>query len=597
MVKRIHVLPDQVVNKIAAGEVVERPAAAVKELVENALDAGSTEITIELRQGGKQLVRVADNGTGMHKDDALLALERHATSKLEKIEDLETITSLGFRGEALPSIAAVSHLVLATRPHDEVEGTVITVEGGTITSVTAGARSAGTTVEVNNLFFNVPARRKFLKSVDTELRHISKTFIEFALAHHDKTFVLQHDGQEIYRLYPVVKLEDRAMAIHGKSVAGHIIPFTWQRDGLLVSGLLGKPDIARGSQYQQITYVNRRVISSRLINHAIMEGYHTLLPKGQYPFIVLFLDINPKLMDVNVHPTKREVRFADENWIHQGVARAIKEGLVKANLIPEMTMPSGETPSGQTRPAPLIGSYQERVTNAMESFLRQASTAPAVTTQPDFFQTLPRPQGLSVREPSPRESVAQDENLAHLWQLHQSFIFAQIKGGVLVIDQHAAHERILFEEITGSLAGTAKTAQQLLFPITLELSHPEFSLLEEIVPLLQQIGFGIRMFGGTTAIIDAIPTSVKNWQEGKMLKEILDEMLQHGRVSSGLKERLAASYACKAAVKAGDPLKPEEMSYLISRLFSTSNPYTCPHGRPAVIKMTVEELNRLFGRT
>jgi DNA mismatch repair protein MutL len=592
MPQRIRVLDDHVVNQIAAGEVVERPAAVAKELIENALDAGAGDITVEAEAGGKHLVRVADNGSGMGRDDALLALERHATSKIRSGDDLAAITTLGFRGEALPSIAAVSRLTLVTRTPDDAAGTVITVEAGRITDVREGARSPGTTFEVRQLFYNVPARRKFLKSTETELRHLSRLFIEYALAYPECAFLFKHDGQEVYRLPKVGQLADRARGIFGKQMIDKCLPVAWQDAGITVTGLAGKPEIARTTSAQMTMYVNRRVIASRLVNHAVMEGYHTLLQKGQYPFAILCLALDPGKVDVNVHPTKREVRFTDDQLVHRAVAQAVRETLSGADLMPRISLPAAP-PVG-----PAAGYSPTRVTQSITSYAQRQANSPDRPPQQELFMHPSALPHLTVREtPQRAEPRTTDEYLGHIWQLHDSFIFAQVKGGVLVIDQHAAHERILYEEIAGQLAAESKTAQQLLFPVTLELSHPEFLLAQEVLPILQDLGFGIRAFGGTTVVVDAIPTSVRNWREGKMLVDILDEMLQHGRAASGLKERLAASYACKAAVKAGDPLKPEEMSHLINRLFTTSNPYTCPHGRPAVIKMTIEELNRLFGRT
>jgi DNA mismatch repair protein MutL len=592
MPQRIRVLDDHVVNQIAAGEVVERPAAVAKELIENALDAGGRDITVEVEAGGKHLVRVADNGSGMGRDDALLALERHATRKIRSGDDLAAITTLGFRGEALPSIAAVSRVVLVTRTPGEAAGTVITVEAGRITDVRDGARSPGTTVEVRQLFFNVPARRKFLKSAETELRHISRIFIEYALAYPECAFLFKHDGQDIYRLSPVAQLADRARSIFGKQTVDKCVPVAWQDAGITVTGLVGKPEIARNTAGQLTIYVNRRVITSRLINHAVMEGYHTLLQKGQYPFAVLCLALDPGTLDVNVHPAKREVRFSDDQLVHRAMAQAVRETLSGADLMPRISLPAA-FPA-----APAVAGYRPaRVTQSITDYVQRHTGIADRPPQQEMFTHRPAPP-LSVHEtPQQEDSQNVDEHLGQIWQLHDSYIFAQVKGGVLVIDQHAAHERILYEEIAGQLAAGPKTAQQLLFPVTLELSHPEFLLAQEVMPLLKDIGFGIRAFGGTTVVVDAIPTSVRNWREGKMLADILDEMLQHGNAASGLKERLAASYACKAAVKAGDPLKPGEMSHLINRLFTTSNPYTCPHGRPAVIKMTLEELERLFGRT
>jgi len=591
---RIQILPESVINKIAAGEVVERPASVVKELIENALDAGSSEINIELNNGGKALIRVADNGCGMVQEDAILALERHATSKIREIEDLTRIESLGFRGEALPSIASVSQMVLLTQTREQKEGTRIVIEGGNIKQVSTEARSPGTTIEVRNLFFNLPVRKKFLKSTDTELRHIVQKVIEYAVAYPTTAFKLIHNGKSLYQLYSVSEQLERIRNIFGNQLTSKLIPFKIENGPLKIWGYLGPPELARTSSRHQLIYVNKRIINSRLIIHAITEGYHTLVPRGQYPWIILFLQLAPHLVDVNVHPTKREVRFSNEHWIHQQIVQAIEKTLTQSNLIPQISLGDQEevVKPGKEQ------EYQQRIKSSVESYLQKElrESSDSQTTLPGF-KSRKVTEGLHVRQ----TKVATDEQekreeLEHFWQLHDSYIFAQIKGGVLIIDQHAAHERILYEEVMASFAGQRSTAQQLLFPVTLELSPADYLLLQDILPLLNQIGFSIRCFGGNTVVVDAIPTSVKNWEQGKMLQALLDEMASYGKLSSGLKERLAVTYACKAAVKAGDPLKPAEMEFLISRLFATENPYTCPHGRPAVIKITTDELARKFGR-
>lgn len=605
--KNIAILPDGVINKIAAGEVVERPAAVVKELLENSIDSESAEINVDIEDGGISLIKITDDGSGMNKNDALLSIKRYATSKIHNVQDLDNLTSMGFRGEALPSIAAVSRLQLITADLEDGLGFKLVIEGGELNLQTEQARSQGTTVIVEDLFFNVPARKKFLKSPETEYRHIVRTFLHNAISHPQISFTLTSNGKEQYSFYPVEDMRDRLISIYGKKIMDNTLLIDDENSISKIRGYAGKPSISRNSTMHQLFYVNNRNISSRLIAHAISSAYGTLLQKGKYPFIILFLEIYDGQVDVNVHPTKREVRFSQESVIHQNILSAVRRALQGVEIIPNF--------ENSIIDKPLINisdnktDYKKRVTASIESFLQReikanikkspqqtflGNSPGLINTDPKHseneieFNNLPE----DIQKIRPSETIK--ENLTHIWHLHNTFIFTQVKGGVLIFDQHLAHEAVLYHEALKNLAGSKNSSQQLLFPITIDLSTEDYLLTEEIKSLLEQIGFGLRYFGGNTVVIDAIPTSISSWNDGKLFKDIIDDLNSHGVITSGLKEKLALSYASRAAVKAGDELKLEEVEYIINKLFQTEDPYTCPHGKPTVIKMQLHELASRF---
>ncbi len=566
---RVKVLPDDLVNKIAAGEVVERPASVVKELVENSIDAGATRITIEVKAAGGRLIRVADNGTGMSSEDAVLALKRHATSKLQNDSSLTDILTLGFRGEALPSIASVSQLTLETRQAEDVAGTKVVAEAGVIKDVSAVGRDTGTTVTVQNLFFNTPARRKFLKAEGTEMRHITVVVSNLALAYPEISFRLLHEERELLHLDRHDSYRARAEEIFGKTLLEQTVPLLFRSEGIGIEGILGKPKIAKTSRAHQLFFVNGRPIVSRILTHAVIAGYGSLLPKDAHPFFLIFLHLDPHIVDVNVHPTKKEVRFSKEGFIHDQLFRAVRRSLHTGEIIPEVRL---EETAGLQRLRPAA---------------QQASFS---------FPRAEFAQGEVGRQPAAEQRIAEQQPPVSMWQLHQKYILAHIKNGLIVVDQHAAAERVIYEEVMENLGGKPGTAQQLLFPLVLELTPAQLQVMEDIVPLLELMGFGIREFGPGTVVVDAIPAGLKHWGHGEILVEIIDEVLNSGGVSFGIKQRLAASYACKAAIKAGDKLLAEEMQALIDRLFATGEPFTCPHGRPTLVKIPLEEFDHRFGR-
>jgi len=547
MGSRIKILAESLINKIAAGEVVERPASVAKELVENSIDAGATRIVVETKGNGTQLIRVGDDGEGMSRDDALLAVQRHATSKIQRDSDLDSISTLGFRGEALPSIAAVSRMVVETRRAEDLGGTRVTIEGGMVKDVTDIGRGAGTTVTVRDLFFNTPVRRKFLKAPGTEMRHVTQAVMNLALAYPRIAFTLLHDGRHLLDLERHDSYLSRLREVFGKDLMERTVPLVHNTDALHIEGILGRPEIAGGAKPHQLFFVNNRPISNRTLLHAVLAGFETFLLRERHPFFIIFLRMDPGLVDVNVHPVKREVRFTDERFIHDQLFNAVKLSLRAGGVLP--------------------------TTSPLDRLVERPSV-----------EVRSRPEGRPEEAP------------ISMWQLHRRYILANIKGGLIVVDQHAACERILFEEAMHNLSGKAGSGQQLLFPETLKLNPVQMQVLEEILPLLELMGFGIRGFGKGTVIVDAIPAGLKRWENGKVLIEMVDEMIETGGVTFRLKERLARSYACKSAVKDGDRLIQEEMQILIDRLFATGDPFSCPHGRPTLVKIPLEELDKRFGR-
>ena len=594
MSNRIRVLPEILVNKIAAGEVVERPASVVKELVENALDAEASRIAVEVKAGGKSLISVADDGMGMFRDDAILAMERHATSKLLSEEDLDAVHTLGFRGEALPSIGSVARMILETRARTRSAGTMVAFEGGILKNVTEVGRDEGTTVAVRNLFFNTPARRKFLKTTETEFGHIVRTMTAAALAHPKVAFRLVHNGREVMALRARERSEERMRDVFGGTLMDRTVPLRFSDGGVVGEGVLGVPEVARRSGRQQWIFVNGRPVTHRPLRSAIFRGYGALLPRDRVPFFVLFLRIAPTTVDVNVHPTKREVRFSNEQLIYDLLFLETERALRTDAVVPEVRWHSDTGGAGADEASPRIEEESEAF--ATSEAHDSIATEPAAEKRP--FQTALAFQidtGTRTEERAgPRGEPFREA--APLWQVHRKYIFAAIKNGLAMVDQHAAHERVLYEKVMGHFSGGPRTAQQLLFPLTLEFDPTEMHMIQEIQPLLDQIGFGIRCFGRNTVMVDAIPSGLKQWRDGQVLKDLVDEMARMGPVSSGLKERLAVSYSCHAAIKTGDRLSLAEMQGLVDQLFATQQPFVCPHGRPTVVKMSLEELDRRFGR-
>jgi len=593
-VNRIRLLPEQVANQIAAGEVVERPASVVKELVENSLDADARRITVTIKNGGRSLVNVADDGFGMSRDDALLALERHATSKISKAEDLHSITSLGFRGEAIPSIAAVSRFMLASRERGTLSGTHIEIAGGKILSVTDAGAAEGTVIEVRNLFFNLPARRKFLRSIPTETTHIEHIVTLCALAHPKVAFKLVVDGREVFNLAPTDGLSVRLRELYGAQLVEELIAIDLANSGVHVTGFIGKPGVSRGDRRQQHLFINQRPVESKGINYALLEGYHTALMKGKFPVTFLFIEIDPELVDVNIHPAKREVRFRDEFAVRQCVIDAVRAALEPetAGLRPvqregwPQTDPHAFAPSPSQSPRPPLPFRGEHFETppAQQSNLIEVPRSPV--------------EGRGPTEPPAVEVHAEGGAWRICGVVGQLYVLIESPEGLVLMDQHAAHERVLFEKMLRELETDSAPAQKLLLPLTLEVDVRDAAFLQANQKTLHKLGIGLSEFGEKTFLIDALPPYFPTANLAQTFRNIIDELRQTGEEihARRLSEDKIATTVCRHAVKARDPLRGEELRALLQQLHQCELPYTCPHGRPTMIQLSYAELEKKFGR-
>ena len=591
MTSRIHRLSPEVANRIAAGEVVERPASVVKELVENALDAAATRIDVAVQSGGKLEIRVADDGTGMGREDALLALDRHATSKISTLEDLRGVRSFGFRGEALPSIASVSRLTLETAEAGGV-GTRVRVAGGRILGVEDCARQRGTTVTVRNLFFNLPARLKFLRSTAAETRAVVDAVIALALSNLSTAFRLESNGRPLLDLPPTSDLASRAAALWGDEVAARLIPVAHRTDAVAVAGLVERPDAASPTGPRRVhLFVAGRPFRDRLLVHAAERAYRTTIPQAARPSLLLYLDVPPGGVDVNVHPSKAEVRFRDRMAVETAVEAGVRAALAilesaatldRPGLVPQLrrVVPPQPEVAGSTADA-------ERAQLALFVAARAAADAAV-----DAGAEPAAPEGEAGAMEGDRARVK-------LWQLHDTYILAETRSGLLIIDQHSAHERILFEQMMRGFDTGGGESQRLLFPITLRLSPAEYSVIDDNRLIFDQVGFEVEPFGGRTVIVHAAPAPHPYFDAERCLREMLAELAAGSeltRAAHNQHERIAMTFACKAAVKAGQRLSEREMLELFERLFETELPHHDVHGRPTVIRLSLAELERRFGR-
>lgn len=559
---KVTILSKEVVSKIAAGEVVERPSSVVKELLENSVDANSTKIDCELAFGGRELIRVADNGWGMSERNALLSIERYSTSKIRDLDDLHRIETLGFRGEALPSIAQVSKLELTTRREEDPTGTYLLVEEGEVREKREAGRPVGTTVTAHNLFYNLPVRRKFLRSEATELRRILEEMKAQALAQPRISFMVSHNGASLINLPAVDTDQERIYGLFGKDLLNSMVPLRESTPGVELWGYVIMPEFARPTRSLQYVFLNSRFIRDRTVSHAVYQGYGGNLG-GKHPAFVLFLKVNPWTVDVNIHPTKREVKFKDDRRIHDFVSDSVKKALSSAISV--------ETPA-RTYPAYPV-SVEKDGERVREPRARYEGEELAL--------------GFGEEAPSPVEPSKE-----LFWQLHNTYILAQTKGGVLVVDQHAAHERIIFDQVTKK---RGVLPQQLLFPITLNLTPSEDLILDEHLASLAELGFRVKRFSGRTIVVEAVPSCMNQVNEERIRSLIEEFGSLRGRRGAEFEE-VCKVFACKAAIKAGQRLKPEEMNSLIDRLFATDFPYLCPHGRPTMVKFPLDELERRLGR-
>jgi DNA mismatch repair protein MutL len=578
--RRIQVLPDVVANQIAAGEVVERPASIVKELAENALDARASRVEIAIERGGKRRVRVSDDGVGMGREDALLCLDRHATSKISQAADLQGIRTFGFRGEALPSIAAVSKLTLDTRDADDEVGTRVSVAGGQINAVDDLPRQRGTTVEVRNLFYNAPARAKFLKSVSAESRVIADAVTALALANPTVTFMLTSDDRTLLDLPAGKDAAARVAQLWGMDAASTLIAAAADEEGVEMRGLVQRPDAAKPGVRRAHLFVNGRPFRAPALIRAAERGYRTTIPHGVRPWLFLYLSVPEGQVDVNVHPAKAEVRFKDGPAMEDFVERAVRSALEGKE--------SAATFDTQLGAPALV--VRERA---------ESAGAKAADTQMALFMTGDRAAPPDEKGAVPASRPEVGAGRPRLWQVLNTYIFAETRDGVLVVDQHSAHERILFERLMDAYDRGGEEGQRLLFPLTVRLTTLEVEMVEDLKGILERSGFEVEPFGGDTVIVHAVPNPHRYFDAERAFREMIGE-LTHGselvRSAKNQHERIAMTFACKSAVKAGQRLSDVEMERLFDELFATELPHHDVHGRPTVVRLPGSELARKFGR-
>ena len=659
---RIRLLPEQVANQIAAGEVIERPASVVKELVENALDAQARRVSVEIQAGGRSLVRVIDDGLGMSRDDALLCLERHATSKIQRAEDLASIATMGFRGEALPSIASVSRFTLTTRERESSspEGTQIIISGGKILEVKAAGSPPGTTVEVRQLFFNLPARRKFLRTEETESAHIQHYLTLAALAYPEVAFTFQKDVRQIWQL-AAVKLEqgassrlsalrERLRALYDSeqkllsvdfsveipsSTDPDPIPHSELRSPLSGAppstlnpqpstlfrtwGFIGSPGVSRATREEQHIFVNRRPVENRGLNFALLEGYHTALMKGRYPVCCLFVEIDPAAVDVNIHPSKREVKFHREGDVRGLVAQAVRQALLVFHSAGPQASTASAAPAQNHAPPPQSESPRPQPPSATPHSQTALPNFPEalkpITAEPLQTPTAQAPLSIGLAPPTPSSATPYSAlgaphsqppvpllkvPLRLVGVIGKLYVVLESDRGLVLLDQHAAHERILFEQMLNRLEqNTQAPSQRLLLPATVELSARDANFIREHLEILTRLGVGLSEFGERTFLLDALPPFVKASDPRRFVLELVDELKAAGQEVNTLRlgEHTVAKTVCRHAVKANDPLGGRELENLVEDLRHCAMPYTCPHGRPTIIEMNFRELEKKFGRS
>jgi DNA mismatch repair protein MutL len=614
---RIRLLPETVASQVAAGEVVERPASVVKELVENSLDAGARNIDVVIRRGGISLLRVIDDGCGMDRDDALLSLERHATSKIRSAADLQAVATLGFRGEALPSIASVSRFRLTTREAGAIAGTEILVNGGKIDVVRDGGEAPGTQIEVRSLFYNLPARRKFLRSENTESRNIEHQIHLQAIGHPEIGFSLMRDDRILFQLPATATLGDRIRDLYGVELLQRLVEVGGDASPKIrISGFIGQAGLSRQNRSQQLVFVNGRAIESGLITGAVREGYHTALMKGQYPVTFLFLELDPGAVDVNVHPAKREVRFRDPNRLREAVISCIQQTLehARANWQEKFRAPVRPRPSAaaSTKAAPDL-SLRSEVT-APEATPRELPHLGTVAGVADpgrmrgseiLEQALRPPErrfdsagdarALQLQQPVTKPAQQQFEIIGVLSKL---YVLMENANGLVLVDQHAAHERVLFEELRRRMEQQGVPTQKLLLPQTFDVPPRDADWIEHNLSVLQRMGIGIESFGPDTFKIDSLPSFLDVSDAAQFMRKVIDDLKSVGNSASPMRlgEEIIAKSVCRHAVKANDPLRYPEVEKLIRDLLDCDLPYCCPHGRPTMIQISLAELEKKFGR-
>lgn len=638
---KIRILPDALASQVAAGEVVERPAALVRELVENSLDAGATHIEVHAQRGGIAMIRIVDDGSGMDREDAMLCLERHATSKIRTKEDLGAIHTFGFRGEALPSIASVSRFRLATREKSALVGTEIEVNGGKLVGVRDHGGAPGTVIEARSLFFNVPARRKFLRTENTEFAHVEQQLRLHAIANPQTAFTLTHNGELVLHLPATRDMLERIRGLVGDELASRLLKVEETTvQGVTVSGYIGGPGMSRSNRQMQTTYLNGRPIESASISYGLREGYHTALMKGQYPVTFLFIQMDPHAFDVNVHPAKKEVRFHDGHSVRDAISRCVSHTLENAAKLPtghaparampaapaaarvplvpdsrqeQFAMPvavssaplrnisPAPAPASTPRPQPAAPAVSHRVADVLERIAAGRSTpivepqAPSEAAAPEEAQEEEAPQ------PSPAPAKAEPAEAPEyriIGVLQKLYVLMEGKEGLVLMDQHAAHERVNFEKFRRAIESGGVPCQRLLLPVTLQTTPRDADLLRQNLPSLNRLGIEIEPFGPNIFKVETLPSFLKTDDPAAWLDQVIEELSSLSTKSSSLRlsEDAIATIACRASVKSNDVLSIPEMQALLKDLFACEMPYCCPHGRPTLVQISTSELERKFGR-
>ena len=614
MPDKILLLPDNIANQIAAGEVIQRPASAVKELLENAVDAGATEIKLIINDSGKSLVQVIDNGAGMSETDARMCFERHATSKIQTIEDLFQIKTMGFRGEALASIAAVAQVELKTkRPEDET-GTYIEVENSVVKKQESIAFPNGTSIAMKNLFFNVPARRNFLKSNAAEMRHIVDEFTRVTMAFPHIFFSLTANNQQIFHL-EAGSMKQRIIQLLGNSYNTKLVSVKEETDYMNISGFVGKPDTAKKTRGDQYFFVNNRFIKSAYLNHAVMSAYQEMITKDSFPMYVLFIDLDPAVVDVNVHPTKQEIKFEDEKIIYAFVQAAIKHALAQFSVTPTLDfeldsaiqhLPSIEQPFTKDKEiAASSTSIFKGFTQKHQAHIIEPSKKSDLKNWREFYtspQSTVDSQQTEVDSSASKQLTTQDSRLttfdaAHLSQLHNQYILAQTANGFMLIHQQAAHERIIYERLTEAAKGKPVATQRSMFPVTIELAPADTAVLAELMNDLQQLGYMIEPFGKNTFVIQGTPADVVQGKEKQGIDSLLEQYKQFSPdLKFSKREKLIRSLAWQQSIKAGRQLSEKEMQVLVEDLFKCQQPNISPDGNPTYLEFKKDQLEKMFGK-
>jgi len=598
MACRIKILSENLSNKIAAGEVVERPASVVKEMVENSLDAGATEIVVEIEVGGKRLIKVSDNGCGMSREDALLALERHATSKIATDGDLLAISTLGFRGEALPSIASVSRCTLSSREKGSVEGTEIYGEGGGIRHVKARGMAEGTVIEVRNLFFNTPARLKFLKSTETEAGHVSDHLTRLALSRPDVRFVYLSDGRVVFRALNG-DLRERVTSLLGRTIASELFPVLCEDGEMRIHGLAARPECSRSTASHLFTFVNGRFVRDRVVQHAVLQAYRRFLEKGRYPVAVLFLSLPTGDVDVNVHPTKHEVRFREQSRVHDFIVSAA-EGVLQSTPWIRKAVSAPAPPAAVTETV-----AERKVSGVRESLgVYQARLETPVSRELPIRHEAAQPMPPRTLAESPGQGQEQEHNkgffssLAVIGQYAGIYLVCSDGEDLVLLDQHAAHERVAFERLRREFTNGAVESQGLLFPEVMEFSLAESTVVDEHLPALRKLGFVLEDFGGTSRVVQSVPRMLAEREFIRVLRDVVEELSSLGRSRSfmDIQEDILMRMACHCVVRGVHPLAAVEISALLTALDSVGFATNCPHGRPVLCRISRSDVEKMFKR-